>query len=205
LRIDHGTVSNPFRFLCDDPLNSRLVDHEGNPTVLKTQNSNLGDNPKELVLGVTKRHSRFSASVSKLLNRKDRPSDPLPEPSPKPASKLVPPSVSQKKKSGTPLRSSEGMGKEVAACAELLRKMYALELETWGMSQDVGDASLAAAKRMEANILSDEIHHRVHRWRRLHVAWTAEERQYIDDICTAVDRRAARESLPEDLESGESS
>lgn len=95
-----------------------------------------------------------------------------------------------------PLRLPRTMNQEVAACADLLRRMYELELEIWARTQNISDsADVVLAKQEEANALFEEIYKRVHQWQSMDVAWKDEDKEYLHEICAAMETRARSTTL----------
>jgi hypothetical protein len=84
--------------------------------------------------------------------------------------------------------------KEIARCSDLLRQMYALDLNIWGMEGNIPAEHAEREENMRrANALFAEIRRVVHTWRARPTAkWSAEERQHIEEICRFVDKHDAR-------------
>jgi hypothetical protein len=86
------------------------------------------------------------------------------------------------------------MANEVAKCSALLREMYALDLIIYGMERNVNeDAPERIQKQIKANAIFAEISRMVNRWKATDGAgWKPQERQYIDEICKAIEKNQGR-------------
>jgi L-2-hydroxyglutarate oxidase LhgO len=74
--------------------------------------------------------------------------------------------------------------------------MYELELEIWARTQNISDsADVVLAKQEEANALFEEIYKRVHQWQSMDVAWKDEDKEYLHEICAAMETRARSTTL----------
>ncbi|KAH0537283.1 hypothetical protein FGG08_005908 [Glutinoglossum americanum] len=86
------------------------------------------------------------------------------------------------------------MAREVARCSALLRQMYALDLQIWGMEGCIPEeVPRREEMKRRANALFAEIRRMITGWRSSPDAgWSAEERQQIEEICRVVDQHDAR-------------
>jgi hypothetical protein len=82
------------------------------------------------------------------------------------------------------------MAKEVARCSALLRQMYALDLQIWGMGAAVGeDIQRRENMQYRANALFREIRRMVNDWiANPGARWSGEEQQQIEEIWSLVDQ-----------------
>lgn len=95
-------------------------------------------------------------------------------------------------------RPTTHMNKEIAFCANLLRQFYSLQLEVWGMSENVeGDKSARNKKKIEAKAVYNEIKGQVHNWQNMDYDWTDEQWRCIQDIDASLNERAIGRPPPQ--------
>ena len=88
--------------------------------------------------------------------------------------------------------TSAKMAKEVARCSDLLRQMYKLDLQIWGMENCVvQEIPRREDMKRKANALFAEVSRIVHDWNSTSSSarWWAEEKQHIREICRLVDQQ----------------
>jgi len=88
--------------------------------------------------------------------------------------------------------TSANTAKEIARCSDLLRQMYKLDLQIWGMENCVAQ-EIPAREDMKrrANALLAEVSRIVHNWKSTSSSakWSDEERQHIKEICGVMDQQ----------------
>lgn len=88
--------------------------------------------------------------------------------------------------------TSANMAKEIARCSDLLRQMYKLDLQIWGMENCVAqEIPPREDMKRRANALLAEVSRIVRNWKSTSSSakWSDEERQHIKEICRVMDQQ----------------
>lgn len=127
-------------------------------------------------------------------NERERPQD-APREREKQAPKVAGSTSSQHQEENMsqPPRASQSMNKDIAGCADLLRQMYALELEAWTLEQNLpGELQERLTIQRRAHILFDEVKRNVREWMAMDVAWSKTEWECILEINSELNGNGAR-------------
>jgi hypothetical protein len=99
----------------------------------------------------------------------------------------LPPQTAQR--DAEPALTEDSLKVEIRHCADLLRQMYALDLEIWGM--EFADEPGAQRQKRElqdkADALLREVKRLIYNWNaHSEINWTAEERQCMEEVTSAI-------------------